>query len=221
MAEFADLLARVERLEALDQIRQLAAKYALCLDQRDLDSLVGLFVDDVGVPGKQRGRQALKGWYDNQMRSVKGTAHGVLGHVIDIEGPDLASGLVYSRNDLETSSQWLIEMMAYLDRYERRDGRWYFQRRTPLFWYECDITNPPLGSKKIRWPGREPVEGAFHDAFPTWAQFWDAVDGVADESVPPPAAVDEFLTTMRRGQGVPRVNPGGGAALPAMDASTG
>ena len=220
MTELADLLARVERLEALDQIRQLAAKYALCLDQRDLDSLVGLFVDDVGVPGKQRGRQALKGWYDNQMRSVMGTAHGVLGHVIDIEGPDLASGVVYSRNDLETPSQWLIEMMAYLDRYERRDGHWYFQRRTPLFWYECDITNPPLGSKKIRWPGREPVDGAFHDAFPTWSEFWDAVDGVAGEPVRPPAALDEFLTTMRRGQGVPRVNPGGGAALPAVDAST-
>ena len=220
MTDLADLLARVERLEALDQIRQLAAKYALCLDQRDLDSLVGLFVDDVGVPGKQRGRQALKRWYDTQMRSVLGTAHGVLGHVIDIEGSDLASGLVYSRNDLETPSQWLIEMMAYLDRYERRDGRWYFQRRTPLFWYECDITNPPLGSKKIRWPNREPVDGAFHDAFPTWAHFWDTVDGVGDEPVPPPAALGEFLLTMRRGQGVPRVNPGGGAALPTANAST-
>jgi SnoaL-like domain len=220
MTDVTELLARVERLEALDQIRQLAAKYALCVDQRDLDSLVGLFIDDVGVPGKQRGRQALKRWYDNQLRSVLGTAHGVLGHVIDMEGPDLASGLVYSRNDLETSSQWLIEMMAYLDRYERRNGRWYFQRRTPLFWYECDITSPPLGSKKIRWPDREPVDGAFHDAFPTWTQFWDAVDGTGDEAVPPPAALNEFLMSMRRGQGVPRVNPGGGAALPAMDAST-
>jgi hypothetical protein len=221
MTELVDLLARVERLEALDEIRQLAAKYALCLDQRDLDSLVSLFVDDVGVQGKQRGRQTLKRWYDNQMRSVMGTAHGVLGHVIDIESPDLASGLVYSRNDLETPSQWLIEMMAYLDRYERRDGRWYFQRRTPLFWYECDITNPPLGAKKIRWPDREPVEGAFHDAFPTWTEFWDAVDGTGDQPVRPTAALDEFLSTMRRGRGVPRVNPGGGAALPAMDESTG
>lgn len=220
MVDVNDLLVRIERLEALDEIRQLPAKYALCVDQRDLDSLVNLFVEDVGVPGKQQGRQALKRWYDNQLRTVLGTAHGVLGHVIDIESPDLASGLVYSRNDLETDSEWLIEMMGYLDRYERRDGHWYFQRRTPLFWYECDITNPPLGSKKIRWPGRAPVDGAFHDAFPTWTQFWNSVDGVGDEPVTPPAAVGEFLKALRRGQGVPRVNPGGGAALPAVDTST-
>jgi hypothetical protein len=220
MVDLSGLLARIERLEALDEIRQLPAKYALCVDQRDLDGLVNLFVDDVGVPGKQQGRQALKRWYDSQLRSVLGTAHGVLGHVIDIESPDLASGLVYSRNDLETESEWLIEMMGYLDRYERRAGHWYFQRRTPLFWYECDITNPPLGSKKIRWPAREPVDGAFHDAFPTWSQFWDCVDGLGDEPVSPPAAVGEFLRSLRRGQGVPRVNPGGGAALPAVHTSS-
>lgn len=33
-----DILARVERLEAIDEIRQLAAKYALSLDMRDLDA---------------------------------------------------------------------------------------------------------------------------------------------------------------------------------------
>ena len=37
------LLARIERLEALDEIRQLAAKYSLSLDMRDLDAHVNLF----------------------------------------------------------------------------------------------------------------------------------------------------------------------------------
>ena len=39
--------------------------------QRDLPSemaLVNLFVDDVGVPGKQRGRAALRAWYDAEKR---------------------------------------------------------------------------------------------------------------------------------------------------------
>ena len=56
MTSIADLEARIERLEALDEIRQLAAKYAVALDMRDLDALVNLFVEDVGVPGKRRGR---------------------------------------------------------------------------------------------------------------------------------------------------------------------
>jgi hypothetical protein len=135
-----NLLARIDRLESADQIRQLAPKYALCIDMRDLDSLVNLFVDDVGVPGKQRGRRALKAWYDSSIRSnILGSAHGVHGHIIDFETRELASGIVYSRNDLEsTHGVWMVEMMLYLDRYERRGDRWYFQRRTPLYWYECD-----------------------------------------------------------------------------------
>jgi SnoaL-like domain len=213
MGDEEGLLARIERLEALDEIRQLPARYALCVDMRDMDALVNLFVEDIGAPGGGRGRAALRRWYDTALRSgPSGTAHGVAGHIIEFESPTLASGLVYSRNDLETPTAWLIEMMAYLDRYSRRDGRWYFQRRTPLYWYECDITNPPLGEKKLRWPGREPGEGAFHDAFPSWAEFWDRVDGDADAPVPPPAAVGRFLETVRRGRGSPRVSPAGGAS---------
>ncbi len=183
------------------------------MDMRNLDALVGLFVDDIGVPGKQRGRQALKRWYADQLRSLKGSAHGVLGHVIDIHSPDLASGLVYSRNDLETDDVFLIEMMAYLDRYERRDGRWYFQRRTPLFWYECDITDPPVGPNKLRWPGRAKVEGAFHAAFPSFERYQSHPD-IGDRPLTDEFPPDDFIDLLREGAAIPRVNPGGGSALP-------
>lgn len=215
MTDLRDLLARVERLEALDEIRQLAAKYTVCVDMRDLDALVNLFVDDIGVPGKQRGREALRAWYDHQLRHrITGTAHGVHGHVIDVHDADHASGLVYSRNDLESEDTWMIEMMAYLDAYERRDGRWLFARRTPLFWYECDITNPPIGEGKLRWPGTAWSDGAFHDAFPSWAEFWRADPGRLEAPVRPPAPVGAWLRTLRRDQPTPRVQPGGGMAEP-------
>jgi SnoaL-like domain len=210
-----DLLARIDRLESLDQIRQLPAKYALSLDMRDFDAMANLFVDDVGVPGKQRGRQALKRWYADTMRRSPGSAHGVHGQIIDFETPDLASGVVYSRNDLDLGEAWMIELMIYLDRYERRDGVWYFQRRTPLYWYETDMTRPPVGEKKLRIPGYEPAAGGFHDAFPSWAEFWDRLDTYGDEPVAPPAPLYRFLETFRRGEGTPRVNPKGGSATPA------
>lgn len=153
MRDDGGLLARVERLESLNQIRQLPAKYALCLDMRDLDALVNLFVENVGVSGKQRGRQALKRWFNGAVRSnIEGSAHGIHGHIIECETEQLASGIVHSRNDLESRHGiWMIEMMIYLDRYERRDDRWYFQRRAPLFWYECDISHPParIGTRVI------------------------------------------------------------------------
>ena len=51
---------RIDRLESLDEIRQLAAKYSVTLDMRDLDMHVNLFVPDVRVVEEASGRQALK-----------------------------------------------------------------------------------------------------------------------------------------------------------------
>lgn len=210
MTSLADLQARVERLEALDEIRQLAAKYAVALDMRDLNALVNLFVDDVGVPGGRRGRAALRAWYDTEMRhDLLGTAHGVLGHVIDVHDQDHATGLVYSRNDLETEKTWLVELLAYLDTYQRQGGHWYFVRRTPLFWYQADITDPPLGSGKMRWPGITAHDGHFHEAFPSWAEFQAADPGRFEAPVPAPAPVGRWLATLRRNTAVPRVDPTG------------
>jgi SnoaL-like domain len=212
VTSLGDLEARIERLEALDEIRQLAAKYAVALDMRDLDALVNLFVDDVGVPGRHRGRAALRAWYDAEMRhNLLGSAHGVLGHVIDVHDSDRATGLVYSRNDLETESVWVIELLAYLDSYERREGHWYFARRTPLFWYQSDITDPPVGPGKMRWPHAPRHDGDFHDAFPSWKDFWDADPGRLDAPVPAPAPVGAWLRALRRDAAAPRVNPAGRA----------
>ena len=60
----ADLLARVERLESLDEICQLVARYCLSLDMRDLDALVSLFPADVRVSKDLSGRSELRRWFD-------------------------------------------------------------------------------------------------------------------------------------------------------------
>ena len=83
-------------------------------------------------------------------------------------------------------------------RYERIDGRWFFRRRLPLYWYATDLNKPPIGDKKMRWPGREPYDGGWGDFWPTWKAFWaDPPD--LDGDVAEPAPIDQFLTTMRRG----------------------
>ncbi|MEJ2207402.1 MAG: nuclear transport factor 2 family protein [Gemmatimonadota bacterium] len=58
-----DLEARIDRLESLDEIRQLPHRYALAVDTRNLDDLVALFVDDVRVGRGGRGRSALRAWF--------------------------------------------------------------------------------------------------------------------------------------------------------------
>ncbi len=54
------LEARIDRLESIDAIRQLAAKYSLALDMRDCDAWANLFPEDVKVGGGKTGRAELR-----------------------------------------------------------------------------------------------------------------------------------------------------------------
>lgn len=185
---------RLARLESLDEIRQLVAKYCLALDMRDLDALCGLFPEDVRVSRDASGRRALKVWFDQTLREqFTGTAHVTGNHIIEFDDPETARGLVYSRNEHETGDEWIIMTMMYWDCYERIAGRWMFRRRLPLYWYATDLNRPPIGANKMRWPDREPYEGGYADFFPAWREFWSAEYEV-DSEVPAPAPLETFLS---------------------------
>lgn len=201
----ATLAERIERLESLDQIRQLPAKYALALDMRDMDALVSLFAPDVRVGRDTSGRQALRAYMDRTLRSpFTGTSHHIGGHIIEFDSPDRAQGIVYSKNEHETGDEWVIMQMMYADNYVRAEGRWCFARRLPLYWYATDLNKPPIGPNKMRWPDTEWVEGNFHKMFASYDEFW-ARDGDSGAPVAEPAPLDKFLETMRGGKAPPKV----------------
>lgn len=200
-----DLAMRLDRLESRDEIRQLISKYALALDMRDMDAMANLFVEDVAVGKSGSGRQALRNWLDETMRAqFDGTSHHVGTQIIEFIDPDNAVGVVYSKNEHEAGAQWVIMQMMYYDTYERQHGRWCFRQRQPLYWYASNLTDPPVGNHKMRWPGRDPYEGAFHALFPSWKAFW-ARGGPSDEPVAEPAALECFIETMRAGATVDRI----------------
>ena len=62
--------AKVERLLAYEQIRQLASHYAVAVDSRDLDALVELFVDDVRVGRDTYGRDALRDSFAESLGAI-------------------------------------------------------------------------------------------------------------------------------------------------------
>lgn len=199
------LEARIDRLESLDAIRQLPAKYALALDMRDMDAMVSLFPADVRVGKDASGRVALRAYMDRTLRSpFTGTSHHIGGHVIEFDDADHAHGVVYSKNEHETGDEWVIMQMMYVDDYVRLEGRWYFQRRLPLYWYATDLNKPPIGDNKMRWPGTDWVEGNFHKLFPSYAEFW-AREGDHGGPVAEPAPLEGFLNAMRRGAAAPKV----------------
>lgn len=205
-----DLEARLDRLESLDAIRQLPAKYALALDMRDMDAMVSLFPADVRVGKDVSGRAALRAYMDQTLRSpFTGTSHHIGGHIIEFDDPDHAHGVVYSKNEHETPvadgpDEWIIMQMMYADDYVRANGRWYFARRLPLYWYATDICKPPFGGNKMRWPGTEWAEGNFHKLFPSFAEFW-ARDADHGGPVAEQAPLEGFLKTMRKGAVAPKV----------------
>src|SRR5690625_62672 len=205
MAADKDLLARIDRLESMEEIRMLPAKYALSLDMRDLDAHVNLFAEDIRVSRDQVGRAHLNAWLDDTLRNqFTDTSHHIGGHIIEAKDADNAIGVVYSKNEHETAPEWVIMQMLYWDAHERSDGRWYFRRRMPCYWYATDLNKPPLGDMKMRWPGREPYSGAWHEIFPSWREFW-AHPPQGEPEVAEPAPLDEFLETMRRNAPWPRI----------------
>ena len=202
-----DLAMRLDKLESIEEIRQLAAKYALSLDMRDLDAHVNLFAEDIRVGKEKSGRAELKRWLDATLREqFTGTSHHIGGHVIEFTDTNNAHGVVYSKNEHEADQEWVIMQMMYWDNYERIDKHWYFRRRLPLYWYATDLNKPPIGEQKMRWPGVAPYDGAWHDIWPSWQEFWDHPPDKNDlPEVMAPAPFNEFLLRMRRNAKTPKI----------------
>ena len=139
----ATLEERVDRNEAVEQIRQLAARYALAVDTRNLDDLAALFVEDVRVGHDQYGREAIKNWYGRSLERYGTSIHLVGNHVIDFVSADEATGVVTCHDELEIEGAWQVGKIQYWDTYVRRDDAWYFKRRKLQRWYLVDALERP------------------------------------------------------------------------------
>ena len=162
----------LQRLLGYEEIRQLAYRYALAIDSRDLDALVELFVDDVRVGRDELGRDALRGDFDQQLRQVGITILFVGNHVIEFDDDDHARGIVYCRGEIQLDHRWINQAIQYRDTYERRVGRWYFVRRKHLMWYGAQLGENPLGLSPASWPEHHTGKGTLPESWETWQRFW-------------------------------------------------
>ena len=163
----------VSWLVAHEEIRQLASRYAVALDARDLDTLVGLFVPDVRVGADRVGHDALRASFTEQLRHLGVTILLVGNHVIDVLDEDHATGIVSCRGEIEMGEQWVVQAIQYHDTYERRDGTWLFVRRRHLLFYGADMLQRPIGLPLAHWPASATGKGELPEAEPTWQAFHD------------------------------------------------
>ena len=170
---------RLAKLEAHEEIRQLAARYALALDSRDVATMVSLFVDDVETGDGRVGREALAEWFDPILRPYRTTFHIIGNHIIDVIDESHATGVVYCRPEHEVGDLWVVMPMQYWDRYERQADGWRFRSRRPVVFYAADVLEHPLRVEdRFHFPDNPMIHRAeLPEKWETWRSFWSEEQG--------------------------------------------
>jgi uncharacterized protein (TIGR02246 family) len=167
----ADLLDRITRIEDRLEIDQLPIRYALAVDSRDIESWLALFVPDVRVGQQETGRKALRAFITPRLRWFYRSIHQIVGHRVELLGPDTARGQVYCRAEHEVRERWVVMAIRYDDEYRKVDGHWLFARRREHHWYAADVTDRPQSVAFDGWdipsaPPDLPGRAA------SWSMFW-------------------------------------------------
>jgi len=180
--------ARLALVEAQLAIGQLPIRYALAVDQRDLDAWVGLFVPDVDMGRHGRGRAVLREWIAPAVAGFYRSVHQICGHRIELgPGPDTATGQVYCRAEHEVGDRWIVMAIRYDDDYRRVDGEWLFARRSERHWYAADVTERPQRVGFDSWH-TSAAAPALPGLEPSWAAFWRDRDPRSATACPVAAA---------------------------------
>ncbi|MCU1389514.1 MAG: hypothetical protein JWL72_2852 [Ilumatobacteraceae bacterium] len=165
-------------LVACEEIRQLASRYAVSMNHRDLDALVELFVPDVRVGRELTGRAALRDNMAQQLVDGHRTILQVTNQVIDVVDADHATGVVGTRGEIERGDEWVIQVIEYHDTYERRDSTWLFVRRRHHLWYGADMLSRPNVLPDANWPQNQTGKGVLPEIMPSWQAWTDEREAI-------------------------------------------
>ena len=126
-----DLAARVQRLEDIEEIKQLKARYCACCDAGyDADGIAGLFTDD-GVWdggrtfGRAEGREQIRRHFAGAGDRISIARHQVMNPVITVDGDEATGQWLLFQPCTDAGSgeaMWLAA--TYADTYRRTDQGW-------------------------------------------------------------------------------------------------
>jgi hypothetical protein len=141
-----DLECRIRRLEDLEEIRGLAVRYGVLVDERDVDGLCGLFSADgelrtMSGPSKGRGAEAIAEYYRAGYRVLGPTNHFTHGHLVDFDADDAdrATGLVFAHAEVVRGGAPMVTALRYHDTYLRTPTGWRFRERIQSYMYFVDV----------------------------------------------------------------------------------
>jgi hypothetical protein len=129
-------LSTADRLLAIEEIKALSARYALGLDEYNMDKLLEPFAEDVVFDAAAfgldsfRGHGELRGFFEHNFEVMKEQMHLFSNFIVELEGPDAASGSNYLYEDGFTKEGAQITCLCInRDRYARTDGGWKITER--------------------------------------------------------------------------------------------
>ena len=127
-----DLSTRFAAFEAREAIRDLVIRYGMAVDDRDMATVESMFTEDAtfGQGDITLGsRQEIVDFYTDRLKAFGATYHYTNGHVVDLGGPDTATGVVNAHAELSLQDRTFISGMRYYDQYRHVDNRWKFAHR--------------------------------------------------------------------------------------------
>jgi ketosteroid isomerase-like protein len=131
--EMAELAKRITRLEDIEAIKQLKARYCeICDDRHNPDRIATLFAEDAiwesGDFGKAEGHAAIRELFRDFQKMFSFSQHNIMNPIIAVDG-DRATGIwyimgpwTYTENNDE---KWLA--LRYDDDYVKTGGEWKYQ----------------------------------------------------------------------------------------------
>ncbi|KHK93205.1 nuclear transport factor 2 family protein [Novosphingobium malaysiense] len=144
------LEARVARLEAESQIRQLIAHYCFDIDDRLIESIRDLFTEDAVLKSADgvmyaEGPDAIIEQYHGRFDAL-GPGHHFMHDVqIDFVGDGLqeATGRVSGHAELVRNGKMMLAALRYADRYRNTEKGWKFAEREIAFLYYVPQSDYP------------------------------------------------------------------------------
>lgn len=141
-----DLERRIQRLEDIEAIKVLKARYADACDRNyDVDTLASLFAEDAiwdgGLFGVHEGREAIRTFFEGVPSDIPFAMHYMMNPIIEVDG-DEATGnwYLFQTCTFAEGNQAIFGAGRYDERYRRIDGDWKFSRLTltSIFWTPFD-----------------------------------------------------------------------------------
>ncbi|SEG81235.1 SnoaL-like domain-containing protein [Thermomonospora echinospora] len=133
---------RVEELEAVRDITRLRAEFHRSLNNREWDTLAGLFTDDAhldyGEYGQAHGSREVRDYYGQLLEQIRDMRNAtaillknfIHGHQVHLQGENTATGVCFFEEQIRFNqdSHAFSSIGQFSDKYVRIGDRWYFAK---------------------------------------------------------------------------------------------